>query len=185
VSIYVPTKGKGRSDWETPQWLFDRLHAEFRFDIDAAASDANRKLPRYWTPENDGLAREWSGLRVWCNPPYGRWTQEWARKAFEETRARCPLAVLLVPANTETAWWRDYALAGCSEIRFVDRRVHFTIGGKTHGRSRPVFSSAVLVFDQAARNGHCIATTLAAPDPRSLSHGRLKASVTHQAVMFP
>lgn len=50
-----------KDDWETPQSLFDQLHAHFHFTLDAAASDSNHKLPRYYTKETDGLAQDWGG----------------------------------------------------------------------------------------------------------------------------
>lgn len=50
-----------KSDWETPQELFDKLHEEFHFTLDAAASDHNHKLPRYYTESTDGLSQDWGG----------------------------------------------------------------------------------------------------------------------------
>lgn len=50
-----------KSDWETPQELFDKLHEEFHFTLDAAASDRNHKLPRYYTEQTDGLKQDWGG----------------------------------------------------------------------------------------------------------------------------
>ena len=50
-----------KNNWETPQELFDALHAEFGFTLDAAASDENHKLPRYYTVETDGLSQDWGG----------------------------------------------------------------------------------------------------------------------------
>lgn len=70
-----------KSDWETPQDLFDRLNDEFHFTLDAAASDHNHKLPRYYTEKEDGLAQDWKGERVFCNPPYGnKETGLWSEK---------------------------------------------------------------------------------------------------------
>ena len=50
-----------KSDWETPQELFDKLHQHFHFTLDAAASDHNHKLPRYYTEQTNGLAQDWGG----------------------------------------------------------------------------------------------------------------------------
>ncbi len=50
-----------KDDWETPQSLFDKLHEHFHFTLDAAASDSNHKLPRYYTKETDGLTQDWGG----------------------------------------------------------------------------------------------------------------------------
>ncbi len=50
-----------KDDWCTPQDLFNKLNAEFHFDLDAAASDINTKCPRYFTKETDGLQNSWGG----------------------------------------------------------------------------------------------------------------------------
>ena len=48
-----------RTCWATPPALFERYHRIFRFDLDACALPHNAKLPLYFTPEEDGLARPW------------------------------------------------------------------------------------------------------------------------------
>jgi len=170
-----------RTDWETPPWLFELLHEEFRFDVDAAASPENAKLPRFWTAADDGLAQSWTGLRVWCNPPYGGQVGAWVRAARQKVRAgTCPLAVLLVPVRTETRWWHEEAM-NASEIRFVRGRVHFLLGGRRVRDSRPVFASAVLVFwpwghPRRVRvidpSMHPRLLSIEAPNPRRLVDGR-------------
>jgi len=105
--------------WETPQWLFDELNDEFHFDLDCCAVPENAKCKRYFTPEQDGLAQEWTGT-VWCNPPYGREIGKWCKKASESA---CTV-VMLVPARTDTKWFHDYCY-GMAEIRFLRGRLKF------------------------------------------------------------
>lgn len=50
--------------WGTPQDLFDKLDAEFHFNLDVCALPENAKCERYYTPEQDGLVQEWSGTTV-------------------------------------------------------------------------------------------------------------------------
>ena len=45
--------------WATPQDLFDRLDAEFHFDLDPCADDENHKCEKYFTEAEDGLAQDW------------------------------------------------------------------------------------------------------------------------------
>jgi hypothetical protein len=63
-----------RADWETPQWLFDQYHAQFRFTLDVCATAENAKCPRFFTPEVNGLEQDWGTNVCWMNPPYGRVT---------------------------------------------------------------------------------------------------------------
>src|SRR5437016_2549507 len=98
------------SEWATPQAFFDRLHAEFGFTLDVAAQEGNAKCPRYFTPQDDGLAQPWEGV-CWMNPPYGKHIDQWVAKAYESAQAGA-LVVCLVPARTDTRWWHQYAAQG-------------------------------------------------------------------------
>lgn len=92
-------------DRALPPEKFARLHERFDFTLDAAASERNAKLPRYFDAEQDGLAQSWAGERVYCNPPYSN-IRPWVQKAWRETSAR--LVVMLLPANrTEQGWWQE------------------------------------------------------------------------------
>ena len=94
-------------DRATPPEVFDPLHARFAFTVDACASAHNAKLPRYWTPDDDGLAQPWAGERVWCNPPYSD-IEPWVVKACSVGNLT-PLVVMLLPANrTEQGWWQRW-----------------------------------------------------------------------------
>ena len=47
--------------WATPQDFFDKLDAEFHFDLDPCADETNHKTARYFTKEQDGLSQNWGG----------------------------------------------------------------------------------------------------------------------------
>lgn len=130
-------------EWSTPQWLLDLLNEEFSFTVDVAAAPSNAKCIRYYTKDLDGLRVDWSGERIWCNPPYDvRSLTAFAKKAFAHAQAESRfIGVLLVPVKTDQAWWHAYAMR--SEIRFVCGRVAF--GGSNCTAAFPV---CVLVFSQ-------------------------------------
>ena len=133
---YMPAAS--RDDWETPQPLFDELHAEFGFTLDVAASDHNAKLPTYYTEIGNGLEQPWDGV-CWCNPPYGRELPKWVEKAvFAQEQGAT--VVMLVPARTDTRWWHDLVIPH-AEVRFIRGRIVFT--GAQHNAP---FPSAILVF---------------------------------------
>lgn len=126
-------------EWETPQDLFDALNDEFQFTLDVASTDENAKCEKHFTREQDGLAANWAGERVWCNPPYGRDVGKWVEKCAEHGRGG-GLAVMLLPARTDTRWFHDYCYHG-TEIRFIRGRLKF---GKAT-ESAP-FPSMIVVF---------------------------------------
>lgn len=45
--------------WATPQDLFDKLNAEFDFNLDPCALPENAKCKKYFTPELNGLTQCW------------------------------------------------------------------------------------------------------------------------------
>lgn len=127
---------KTSDEFGTPLKIFNPLHDEFQFTVDAAASKYNTKLPRYWTKEDNSLTMSWQNERVFCNPPYSRGlVKQFVEKAYAETIRifdPCILAVLLVPTRTEQEWFHNIAKP-FGEIRFLRGRVQF-IGGESSAR---------------------------------------------------
>lgn len=119
-SSLKPLMSASRLDWETPASVFAPLHAEFGFTVDGCAEAHNAKLPRYFSPEVDGLNQDWSTERVWLNPPYGKVIRQWALKARSAA-----LAVALVPARTDTRWWHEHVQGVATEVRFLRGRLKF------------------------------------------------------------
>lgn len=106
--------------WATPQKFFDELDNEFRFTLDPCALPENAKCEKYFTPEDDGLSKDWNGETIFCNPPYGKEIGKWVKKCSETIGTR----VALLPARTDTKWFHDY-IYGKAEIRFVKGRLKF------------------------------------------------------------
>ena len=118
--------------------FFDRLDAEFGFDLDVCASPENAKCTIYFTKEDDGLSRDWTGV-VWMNPPYGREIGRWLKKANESAKDNGATVVCLVPARTDTNWWHEYVIQ--HEVRFVRGRLKFG-----DAKNSAPFPSAVVVI---------------------------------------
>jgi phage N-6-adenine-methyltransferase len=69
------------NDWATPQSFFDKLNGVFGpFTLDAAASSDNYKVANHYTEADNSLSQDWSGNRVFLNPPYGRNLKDWVKK---------------------------------------------------------------------------------------------------------
>ena len=126
-------------DWETPQDLFDKLNDEFQFQIDVCATANNAKCPHFFSPADNGLNKDWRGLRCWMNPPYGKYIRQWMAKAYTESQLGA-LVVCLVHSRTDTRWWHDYAMKA-DEIRFIRGRLKFG-----NGKQSAPFPSCILVF---------------------------------------
>lgn len=124
-------------EWSTPQSVFDTLNAEFGFTLDPCATEENAKCTRFYTKEQDGLSQDWQGERVFCNPPYGREIGSWVRKcAMGGTK----LAVMLIPARTDTIWWHNW-IQDKAEVRFIKGRLKFG-----DSKNSAPFPSVIVIF---------------------------------------
>jgi len=140
----------------TPAKVFDPLHAEFGFTLDAAANPNNCRVPRFHSLQDSGLEASWAGERVWCNPPYSA-IRPWVEKAWAEFNAGCPLVAMLLPANrTEQGWWQDLIEPhrdgkGAIETRFFRSRFNFGVPGNEAGKfnSSPPFGCVLVIWRKA------------------------------------
>jgi site-specific DNA-methyltransferase (adenine-specific) len=134
-------KRKHHDSWQTPGWLYTALDHEFDFDLDPCPLDPK------WSPKRvaqglsvDGLAMDWSGHRVFCNPPYSD-KNPWVLKALEH---KAQVVVLVPPASTASEWFqllRDYG----AELRFFRKRVKFWKDGNEKAKQSPTNGTLVAV----------------------------------------
>jgi len=137
-------------DRATVPELFEPLNERYRFTIDVAAAAHNTKCERFYTVADDGLAQDWTGERVWCNPPYSD-IRPWVAKAWGSDA----LVVMLLPANrTEQAWWQDLVepyrdrSVGLT-CEFLRGRIRFLRPGQRRigPNERPPFGCCLLTWD--------------------------------------
>ena len=126
--------------WSTPRDFFDDYNAIYQFDVDVCATAENALCAKFYSPEDNGLSKEWHGV-CWMNPPYGREIGKWMKKAYESSLHGATV-VCLVPARTDTAWWHDYAMKG--NIEFIRGRLKFG-----SSKNSAPFPSAVVVFQRS------------------------------------
>ena len=130
----------------TPPDLFAVLHQEFGFVTDVCALPHNTKCERFFSPEVNGLAQEWTGV-CFMNPPYGREMGVWIKKGLDSAR-RGATVVCVIPSRTDAMWWHEYVMRA-SEVRFLRGRE--TFGGSENPAP---FPTAIIVFrpdDETAR----------------------------------
>lgn len=108
-------------NWRTPRDLYRGLDAEYGFTIDGAATADNAKHWRFVTPEQDAFKFDFTGERVWCNPPF-KMIWEFLGLAIWWA-AKGVFWCVVVPASTDTAWFHD--LAPLAEKHCFRGRVKF------------------------------------------------------------
>ncbi|GHU34913.1 hypothetical protein FACS1894105_02560 [Clostridia bacterium] len=139
-------QNSGNNEWYTPSDYIEAARTVLgAIDLDPASSDlANEtvKAVRYYTLEDSGLAKDWSG-RVWMNPPYSsELIPLFAEKLARHYRSGdVSEAVVLVNNATETAWFNEL-ISVSSAVIFPKTRVKFHMpDGKT---GSPLQGQAVL-----------------------------------------
>jgi phage N-6-adenine-methyltransferase len=128
--------------WRTPPLLFQGLHADFAFTIDAAADAENAKCAAFVDEKTDAFEYDFAGQRVFCNPPFGRigpfldlgrWWAHWRGVPW----------TFLVPANIETRWFLDHAIHG--EKHSFNRRIKYEAPPDVKV-SQPSFATVLIHF---------------------------------------
>lgn len=117
----------GENEWYTPpEYIEAARDVMGSIDLDPASCDTaqvNVKAKRFFTAEDDGLSKKWTG-NVWLNPPYSKdWIGQFAAKVVSES-GRFAQAVVLVNNATDTAWFHELASVA-SAVCFLRGRVKF------------------------------------------------------------
>ena len=155
MTAYMP---KAKSvEWATPWPLFRKLDEEFHFTLDVCALDGNTKCALFYTPEQDGLLKDWAPHTCWCNPPYGATNiEQWLRKGRSEA-GKGATVVYLIPATTDVIWFHEFVwdreenhTRPGVELRFFKGRINFA-GVENGGNIKP---SMLVIFRPLGKKGH-------------------------------
>ncbi len=152
----------GKSDWGTPDWLFNWFDNEFHFTIDGAASHENHKCQRYITVKEDFFkeAPYLRNERIWVNPPYTRGMILKFITMSLQILDKNELIALLIPYDATKYLelcvnhaWRIYLLG--SRIKFIGTQ------------SSPPFPSMVTIFDKDRKYTQFVYKDVASMQPET------------------
>lgn len=127
-------------EWATPVPLANEWIERLALTWDGAASFANRKLPLFWSKEQNALSLSWAGKRLWINPPWSS-VGPWVDKALQR---EAEIVCLLLPARTDTAWFRKLE-TDRRVFRFFLGRVAF-LDPESRGRTAPREGAMIAVI---------------------------------------
>lgn len=128
-----PLMSSKKHDWVTPPPLIELVKEVFggEIELDPCTTEANPVGANHiYTPETNGLEQDWAVKSTYVNSPYGREIAEWTDKCITEAYVEHNHGTLhntviqLVPARTDTKWFKRAALAAGS-ICFWEGRLHF------------------------------------------------------------
>jgi site-specific DNA-methyltransferase (adenine-specific) len=131
--------------------LFHWLDQQYHFTLDPCCTRDTRLCHKYYTKQDDGLKQDWGNACVFMNPPYRREIGDWVKKAYEESRKGATV-VCLIPARTDTQWWKNYCLQANDAI-FLTGRVKFLENGVSLKAGAP-FPSVIVAFHSSVWRPH-------------------------------
>lgn len=108
-----------RDEWQSPQWLFDKLNRQYDFTFDCCAEEENGKCE---TSSNNFLDLEELGnVTSWMNPPFSK-ASHMFDKFFNIVRRgvaiyRCD--------NMEWSTWQNIIFKKASWIFIPKGRIHY------------------------------------------------------------
>jgi len=147
-------QNSGENEWYTPsEFIESAMIVMGSIDLDPASSAiANERVKAsvFYSKEDNGLEREWSG-NVWMNPPYAQpLIQLFSDRVAEQYSAgNITQAIVLVNNATETKWFQTMAMQS-SAICFPKSRIKFLDPEGNPGA--PLQGQAILYFgDSGAR----------------------------------
>ena len=146
------TAGTGEFERYTPSDYIEAAREVMgSIDLDPASNKIAQKTvkaQRFFTPENDGLTKQWRG-NVWLNPPYHRELQPlFIAKLIEEVKAgRTKQAILLTNNSTDTDWFLQAAQAAQAICFTVGRVAFLTQAGE---ELAPTQGQAFFYYGKAA-----------------------------------
>jgi len=108
----------GKDEWLTPPEIIKSL-GEFDLDPCSPIIRPWDTAKNHFNINDNGLIQDWFG-RVWCNPPYGKHTEEWLEKAATYGNAIC-----LVFARTETKMFFKCVWDKADAVLFIKGRLRF------------------------------------------------------------
>jgi len=113
-----------KMDWQTPDNVLDLVRQVAPIGLDPCTVASNPVgAARFYTPADSGERQRWrcnTGEITYCNPPYGREIVKWIDAAC----ASWSPTILLVPARTDTKWFRHLAVHA-NVILFWRGRIKF------------------------------------------------------------
>lgn len=110
---------ESRDEWETPKWLFDKLHNQYDFTFDCCASERNHKC-KYWTNcfnENHLFENK----VCWMNPPFSK-----ALEMFKHFFRVIHKGVAIYRCdNFETKIWQEVIFPNASWVFIPNKRIAY------------------------------------------------------------
>ena len=135
----------GEKTWLTPPHIIGAL-GPFNLDPCCPPKMPWKTAAQMVCRPDDGLAVDWTGKRVWLNPPYGREAMPFLRKMAKNTGG-CGGGILLIFARTDNSAWQGCIFPYAYGILFLRGRIRFCRPDGTPGE-RATAPSALVAYSR-------------------------------------
>lgn len=108
-----------RDEWETPQWLFDKLNEQYGFNVDCCSVVSNSKCVGRF---NDFLLHVGDyRYKYWMNPPFSK-----SKEMFEHFFKVVSKGVAIYRCdNFETKIWQETIFPNSDWVFVFDKRINY------------------------------------------------------------
>jgi len=147
--------------WQTPPFILERVRDAFgdEIDLDPCTADDNPTGAGTFVtgPDSggDGLKLDWAavGFTAFINPPWSRPLglpiDPWLEKTVAEA-AKGMEIIALVPASTDTGWWRNFAPKS-DAVNLLTGRVRYLDPATKKPTGTPKWGSALVYFGESTK----------------------------------
>lgn len=150
------TDGTSKNNWQTPQWLWERLHEAFNFEVDGASDGTDNLLPDFHTKNTNNSVRDFDYInkKVFVNPPFDelskfskdqkdeKWLQI-AEKYYDCMRFLC----FIVPFAPETRHFQNWVWP-FAKIFVFNRRINYVDPATKKEKKGVAFPSCLAVYSR-------------------------------------
>lgn len=145
--------GNGRADWQTPQWIIERVRLVIGgpIGLDPATNLRNPTgACTFYTPGDDGLSQPWAASSIFLNPPWSRtqgirlkpWLQRARDARNNQGMWESRHMFILVAASMNSSWFHEY-LDDADMYFFPRGRVSYDPATPEQSADAPGFDSVL------------------------------------------
>ena len=104
------------TDWQFQTDVFRSYNLRHGpFDVDACADNQghNAQCQKWWCPNDSYSQQSWSGMKIWCNPPFGEIAKVLEHATASYLQAPDSTSALFVlPDWPDSQWWQTMTSSG-------------------------------------------------------------------------
>ena len=130
------------------------------YDLDSCANEFNTQVPEnYITEQENALAVDWRGERVWCNPPYSRGNVDcFVGKTITECQKGQKDVIMLLNVDPSTKYFKQIIQHAKAIVYVTCGRISFVKTSDNQIKSSPLKPSMFVLFSSTKKPDEFVRT---------------------------